>query len=69
MQSKAFELNEFHNQFGRTDDEGLGRIQDMFAKRNFRTIKKIVEADDQLDNMEEQLEDMQEDMEGETFTL
>ena len=41
----------------------------MFAKRNFRTIKKIVEADDQLDNMEDQLDDMQEDMEGETFTL
>lgn len=69
MQSKAFELNEFHNQFGRTDDEGLWKIQEMLAKRNFRTVKKIIEAADQIDDMEEQLEDMQEDMEGETFTL
>jgi hypothetical protein len=69
MKSNAYEMNEFFNQVGRTDLEGLEKIQDMFEKRNFRTVKKILEADDQIDGMERQMEDMQEDMEGETFTL
>lgn len=69
MRSNAYEMNEFYKQVGRTDFAGMDKIQDMFEKRNFRTIKKILEADDQIEGMEQQLDEMQEDMEGETFTL
>lgn len=69
MQARSYELSEFHRQYEKTDLKGMEKIHDMFAKRNFRTVKKIIEADDQMDNIQQQFEDMQEDMEGETFTL
>lgn len=68
MWTKGFEKREVYDYI---DDSNLGNweeIKDEFFKRNFRTVKKIVEADNYFDNVE-RLEKQFEKVSEEDFVL